>query len=124
MEFNVPLVTATQTTRSGYDSSDVNLTDTSESFGLPHTADLMIAIMTSEELDQLGQVMVKQLKNRYKDPSRYKRFVLGVDKAKMKFYNVEQSAQQDITDNGPVMDESEFGQRMKAEKKFDFNNFK
>ena len=124
MEFNVPLVTATQTTRSGYDSSDVNLTDTSESFGLPHTADLMIAIMTSEELDQLGQVMVKQLKNRYKDPSRYKRFVLGVDKAKMKFYNVEQSAQQDIKDNGPVMDESEFGQRMKAEKKFDFNNFK
>jgi replicative DNA helicase len=124
MEFNLPIVTATQTTRSGYDSSDVNLTDTSESFGLPATADLMFAIMSSEELEQLGQVMIKQLKNRYKDPSRYKRFVLGLDKPKMRFYNVEQTAQKDITDSGPVMDQSDFGQRMKAEKKFDFDNFK
>jgi hypothetical protein len=124
MEFNLPIVTAPQTTRSGYDSSDVNLTDTSESFGLPATADLMFAIMSSEELEQLGQVMIKQLKNRYKDPSRYKRFVLGLDKPKMRFYNVEQTAQKDITDSGPVMDQSDFGQRMKAEKKFDFDNFK
>lgn len=124
MEFNVPVVTATQTTRSGYDSSDINLTDTSESFGLPATADLMFALMTSEELERLGQVMVKQLKNRYKDPSKYRRFVLGVNKNRMQFYNVEQSAQDDIVDDTPAMDNSAFGQRLKAEKAFDFNSFK
>jgi len=125
MEFNVPVVTATQVTRSGYDSSDVNLTDTSESFGLPATADLMFALMSSEELESLNQVMVKQLKNRYSDPAKYRRFVVGVNKKRMQFYNVEQSAQDDIVDDRPVMDNSAFGDGLKAEKKvFDFNNFK
>jgi hypothetical protein len=100
VEFNVPLVSATQTTRSGYASSDVELTDTSESFGLPATADLMFALITTEKLEPLGQIMVKQLKNRYNDPTSNKRFVVGVDRAKMRLYDVEQSAQDDILDSG------------------------
>jgi hypothetical protein len=100
VEFNVPIVSATQTTRSGYGSSDVELTDTSESFGLPATADLMFALISTEELEELGQILVKQLKNRYNDPTIHKRFVIGIDRAKMRLYDCEQSAQNDILDNG------------------------
>ena len=100
VEFNVPIVSATQTTRSGYGSSDVELTDTSESFGLPATADLMFALISTEELEGLGQILVKQLKNRYNDPTIHKRFVIGIDRAKMRLYDCEQSAQNDILDNG------------------------
>ena len=96
VEFNVPIVSATQTTRSGYGNSDVNITDTSESFGLPATADLMVALISTEELEELGQIMVKQLKNRYNDPTIHKRFVVGIDRAKMRLYDCEQSAQDDI----------------------------
>ena len=92
-EFNVPIVSATQTTRSGYGSSDVELTDTSESFGLPATADLMFALIATEDLEAVNQIMVKQLKNRYNDPTVNKRFVLGIDRAKMRLYDCEQSAQ-------------------------------
>jgi len=99
VETNVPIVSATQTTRSGFGSSDVDLTDTSESFGLPATADLMFALISTEELEGLGQIMVKQLKNRYNDPTIYKRFVVGVDRAKMRLYDCEQKAQDDILDN-------------------------
>ena len=100
VEFNVPIVSATQTTRGGYGNSDVELTDTSESFGLPATADLMFALISTEELEGLGQILVKQLKNRYNDPTMNKRFVVGIDRAKMRLYDVEQNAQQDILDNG------------------------
>ena len=100
VEANVPIVSATQTTRSGYGSSDVDLTDTSESFGLPATADLMFALISTEELEQLGQIMVKQLKNRYNDPTIFKRFIVGIDRAKMRLYDCEQSAQEDIIDSG------------------------
>ena len=96
VEFNLPIVSATQTTRSGYGNSDVDITDTSESFGLPATADLMIALISTEELEELGQIMVKQLKNRYNDPTIHKRFVVGIDRAKMRLYDCEQSAQDDI----------------------------
>ena len=99
-EANVPIVSATQTTRSGYGSSDVELTDTSESFGLPATADLMFALISTEDLEGLGQIMVKQLKNRYNDPTIHKRFVVGIDRAKMRLYDCEQSAQDDILDSG------------------------
>jgi replicative DNA helicase len=100
VEFNVPIMSATQTTRSGFGSSDVELTDTSESFGLPATADLMFALISTEELEGLGQILVKQLKNRYNDPTVFKRFVVGIDRAKMRLYDVEQSAQKDILDSG------------------------
>ena len=100
VEANVPIVSATQTTRSGFASSDVDLTDTSESFGLPATADLMFALISTEELEGLNQIMVKQLKNRYNDPTINKRFVVGIDRAKMRLYDCEQSAQEDIVDNG------------------------
>ena len=100
VEANVPIVSATQTTRSGYRSSDVELTDTSESFGLPATADLMFALISTEELEQLGQIMVKQLKNRYNDGNVNKRFIVGIDRAKMRLYDCEQSAQEDILDSG------------------------
>ena len=116
VEFDVPIVTATQTTRSGFTSSDLGLEDTSESFGLPATADFMIALISSEELQDLNQIMVKQLKNRYSDPTKHRRFVVGVDKSKMKLYDVEQSAQQDIVDDGPVFDKSDSGLRIKSEK--------
>lgn len=109
VEKNVPIVSATQTTRSGFSNSDLGLEDTSESFGLPATADFMFAIINSDEMEQLGQLMVKQLKNRYNDPTLLKRFVIGVDRAKMRLYDVEQNAQQDIVDDGPVMDNTAVG---------------
>ena len=125
VEYNVPILTATQTTRGGFNNSDVELTDTSESFGLPATADLMFALIRSEELDELNQVMIKQLKNRYADPSHYKRFVIGIDRAKMKLYDVEDSAQQGLADSGqddgPVFDKTNAGRRVSSEK---FNEFK
>jgi len=100
VEFEVPLMSATQTTRSGFVSSDVGLEDTSESFGLPATADFMFALISTEELEALGQIMVKQLKNRYNDPAQNKRFVVGIDRSKMKLFDVEASAQVDIIDSG------------------------
>jgi len=120
VEFNVPIVSATQTTRSGYGSSDVELTDTSESFGLPATADLMFALISTEDLEGLGQILVKQLKNRYNDPTIHKRFVVGIDRAKMRLYDCEQSAQQDILDNGK---EEEYDYKEKKPKKT-FEGFK
>ena len=101
-EFNVPIVSATQTTRSGYGNSDVEITDTSESFGLPATADLMFALISTEDMEQLGQIMVKQLKNRYNDPTMYKRFIVGIDRAKMRLYDCDQTAQDDIIDAGNI----------------------
>ena len=98
VEFDVPIFSATQTTRSGFTSTDPDLTDTSESFGLPATADLMIALISSDELEELGQIMVKQLKNRYNDPTYNKRFVVGIDRPKMRLYDCEQEAQDDILD--------------------------
>jgi replicative DNA helicase len=118
VEFNVPIVSATQTTRSGFTSSDPGLEDTSESFGLPATADFMFALVSSEELEELGQIMVKQLKNRYNDPSHYKRFVLGVDRSKMKLYDVEQSAQS-LSDSGHDKPVNTFGDRERKTNKFD-----
>ena len=100
VECNVPIVTATQTTRSGFGSTDVDLTDTSESFGLPATADLMFALISTEELEGMNQIMVKQLKNRYNDPTLNKRFCVGIDRAKMRLYDVEESAQTDLIDSG------------------------
>ena len=120
VEANVPIVSATQTTRSGYGSSDVELTDTSESFGLPATADLMFALISTEELEQLGQLMVKQLKNRYNDPTIYKRFIVGIDRAKMRLYDCEQTAQNDILDSGQ---EEEYDYEEKKPKK-SFDGFK
>ena len=120
VEFNVPIVSATQTTRSGYGSSDVELTDTSESFGLPATADLMFALISTEELEGLGQILVKQLKNRYNDPTIHKRFVIGIDRAKMRLYDCEQSAQDDILDNKK---EDEYDYEEKKPKK-SFDGFK
>jgi replicative DNA helicase len=96
VEFNVPIMTATQTTRTGYSNSDVELTDTSESFGLPATADFMFALISTEDLEKLGQLLIKQLKNRYNDPSQHKRFVIGVDRAKMKLFDLDMSAQKSI----------------------------
>ncbi len=100
VEANLPIISATQTTRSGFASSDVDLTDTSESFGLPATADLMFALISTEELEGLNQIMVKQLKNRYNDPTVNKRFVIGIDRSKMRLYDVEQSAQENLSDSG------------------------
>jgi len=121
VEFNIPLISATQTTRSGYGNSDVEITDVSESFGLPATCDFMAALIVSEELDQLGQIMVKQLKNRYNDPSYYKRFVVGIDRARMKLYDVETSAQ-NLMDDSPVMDKTPSGD--KPTSKFNRDKFK
>ncbi len=104
IEFNLPIMTATQTTRSGFSNTDVGLEDTSESFGLPATADLMFALIATEELDELNQVMVKQLKNRYNDPTKFKRFVVGIDRARMKLYDVEESAQDDIMSDMSIPD--------------------
>jgi len=117
VEANVPIVSATQTTRSGYGSSDVDITDTSESFGLPATADLMLALISTEELEELGQIMVKQLKNRYNDPTINKRFVVGIDRAKMRLYDCEQSAQNDILDNGKE-EEYDYEETTDLKKKF------
>jgi len=117
VEANVPIVSATQTTRSGYGSSDVELTDTSESFGLPATADLMFALISTDDLEGLGQIMVKQLKNRYNDPTIHKRFVVGIDRAKMRLYDCEQSAQDDILDSGK--EEEYTYEEAKPKKSFD-----
>ena len=113
VEAEVPIVSATQTTRSGFSNSDPGLEDTSESFGLPATADFMFALVSNEELDSLNQILVKQLKNRYSDPSYYKRFVIGIDRSKMRLYDAEPSAQQQIADTGQVDDEplNSFGTR-------------
>ena len=116
VEANLPIISATQTTRSGFASSDVDLTDTSESFGLPATADLMFALISTEELEGLNQIMVKQLKNRYNDPTIFKRFVVGIDRAKMRLYDCEQTAQEDIVDSG--QEELSTGEKFKAKKSF------
>jgi replicative DNA helicase len=122
VEFSVPVVSATQTTRSGFSNSDPGLEDTSESFGLPATADFMFALVSNEELEALNQILVKQLKNRYGDPNLYKRFVLGIDRAKMRLYDVEESAQQDIADAGiPDKPLNTFGNR---ERRKDFGGLK
>jgi len=121
VEANVPIVSATQTTRSGFSSSDIDLTDTSESFGLPATADLMFALISTEELETLNQIMVKQLKNRYNDPTIYKRFVVGVDRAKMRLYDCEQQAQEDILDNKK---DEEYNEEEKKSSKKSFAEFK
>ena len=121
VETNVPIVSATQTTRSGYGSSDVELTDTSESFGLPATADLMFALISTEELEGLNQILVKQLKNRYNDPTIYKRFVIGIDRAKMRLYDCEQSAQNDLIDTNQ---EEGYTKDEKLKSKSTFADFK
>jgi len=119
VEASVPIVSATQTTRSGFASSDPNLTDTSESFGLPATADLMFALISTEDMEKLNQIMVKQLKNRYNDPTMNKRFVVGIDRAKMRLYDVEQSAQDDIVDDTEIVEYNK-----SEESKAKFNDFK
>ena len=119
VEASVPIVSATQTTRSGFTSSDPNLTDTSESFGLPATADLMFALVSTEDMETLNQIMVKQLKNRYNDPTMNKRFVVGIDRAKMRLYDCEQSAQDNILDDVEVVEYNK-----SEESKAKFNDFK
>ena len=116
VEASIPICSATQTTRSGFASSDPNLTDTSESFGLPATADLMFALVSTEDMEELDQIMVKQLKNRYNDPTINKRFVVGIDRAKMRLYDCEQSAQTDILDDG---DSEEYNKLQESKAKFD-----
>ena len=119
VEQNVPILSATQTTRAGFASSDISMTDTAESFGLPATADLMFAIISTDELEQMGQFMVKQLKNRYADPTRNKRFMIGVDRARMKLFDLDASAQKALTDANidvPVFE--------KAEKESKYDDFK
>jgi len=123
VEFDVPIVSATQTTRSGFSNTDVGLEDTSESFGLPATADLMFALISTEDLEKLGQLMVKQLKNRYNDPTSNKRFIVGVDRAKMRLYDVEQSAQSLIQDTSPEMPDKPINTFGTRERK-DFSGFK
>ena len=113
VEFAVPLVSATQTTRSGYGNSDPGLEDTSESFGLPATADLMFALISNEELEQSGQIMVKQLKNRYNDPGKYKRFVVGIDRSKMRLFDIDQKEQTLVDDGIPVFDKTPSGDKFK-----------
>tara|TARA_R110000851_G_scaffold266819_6_gene419275 strand:+ start:179 stop:1618 length:1440 start_codon:yes stop_codon:yes gene_type:complete len=139
VEHNVPIISATQTTRQGFSSTDIGLEDTSESFGLPATCDFMFALISNEELEQHNQILVKQLKNRYNDPTKYKRFVLGIDRAKMQLYDVEDSAQEDLVENmkhkAPqkveVVEEQAFGfdklkeNRNNENKKYkDFSSFK
>ena len=121
VEFAVPIVSATQTTRSGFTNSDPGLEDTSESFGLPATADFMFALITTEELEQLGQIMVKQLKNRYSDPNNYKRFVIGIDRSKMKLYDAEPDAQNGIIDSGTDIPDKPINTFGNREKKFNKN---
>ncbi len=118
VEFDVPIVSATQTTRSGYSNSDIGLEDTSESFGLPATADLMFAIISTEELESMGQLAVKQLKNRYNDPTYKKRFVIGVDRSKMRLYDVNES-EQTLIDDTPVFDKTATGKAIIDEKAFE-----
>jgi len=121
VEFNVPVFSATQTTRSGYSNTDVGLEDTSESFGLPATADFMFALISTEDLQRLGQMMVKQLKNRYNDPTYKKRFVVGVDRSRMRLYDVEESAQT-LTDDTPVFDNTATGEALVTQRR-DFSDF-
>ena len=127
VEFKVPIWTATQANRGAFNASDVGLENTSDSIGLPMTVDLMLALIATEELDQLGQIMVKQLKNRFGDPNINKRFVVGVDRSKMRLYNVENAAQDDVLD-GPVFDDGKFSEeeeeRKKPKKKFNKDKFK
>ncbi|MAQ91557.1 MAG: DNA primase [Rhodopirellula sp.] len=123
-ECNVPIISATQTTRAGYGSSDVDLTDTSESFGLPATADLMFALISTEELEGMNQIMVKQLKNRYNDLSRNKRFCVGIDRSKMKLYDVEESAQKDLVDSGQGSEEQQIDLVKKFTAKKTFQDLK
>lgn len=124
VEFNLPIVSATQTTRSGFSNTDVELTDTSESFGLPATADFMFALISTEELEGLNQIMVKQLKNRYNDPTLYKRFMIGIDRAKMRLYDLEDIAQSNLADSGQEENEnSNFGMS-KMFKTKDFSGIK
>jgi hypothetical protein len=114
VEFAVPLVSATQTTRAGFGSSDPGLEDTSESFGLPATADLMLAFVSNEELEQSGQIMIKQLKNRYNDPNKHKRFVVGIDRSKMRLYDVNDTDEQSLVDDSiPVFDRTPAGDKFK-----------
>jgi replicative DNA helicase len=122
VEYDVPILTATQTTRSGYGNTDVELTDTSESFGLPATADLMFALISTEELEALNQILVKQLKNRYNDPTANRKFVIGVDRARMKLYDVEERAQRDIIDSG--QDESDEFKPVNRKLSRDFSSIK
>ena len=127
VESSVPIVSATQTTRSAYTSTDVGLEDTSESFGLPATADLMFALISTEELEDLNQIMIKQLKNRYNDPTINIRFIVGIDRAKMKLYDVEQVAQGDIVDSGQdetIFDKSNFGKRLEKKTYEKFSDLK
>ena len=126
VENNLPIVSATQTTRSGFTNSDPGLEDTSESFGLPATADFMFALITNEELESLNQILVKQLKNRYSDPNAFKRFVVGVDRSKMRLYDVEDSAQNGITDSGQDEDPGPINTFGNRESKFnrDFGGLK
>ena len=119
VEYNVPILSATQTTRSGFTSSDIGLEDTSESFGLPATADFMFALIKTDELEELNQIVVKQLKNRYNDPSKYKRFVIGVDRSKMRFYDVDETAQDDVIDT-PVFDKTNVAEKFNMDKFKDF----
>jgi replicative DNA helicase len=123
VEHNVPVVSATQTTRSGYSNSDVGLEDTSESFGLPATADFMFALVSNEELEALNQILVKQLKNRYGDPNDYKRFVVGIDRSKMRLYDAEQSAQADLVDSGQDIPDKPLNTFGNRESKFKNRNF-
>jgi len=135
VEKNVPIVSATQTTRSGYTNSDPGLEDTSESFGLPATADFMIALVRTEDMDLRGQILIKQLKNRYSDPGENKRFFVGIDRVKMRLFDVEETAQADLIDDSrggktkrydSVMDNTKFGMedRERNKPKPKFNNFK
>ena len=118
VEFDLPIVTATQTTRSGYSNSDIGLEDTSESFGLPATADLMFALISTEELEGMGQLAVKQLKNRYNDPTYKKRFVIGIDRSKMRLYDAHEE-DQTLIDDTPVFDKTDNGMNVKK-----FQDFK
>ena len=122
VECNVPIMSATQTTRGGFTSTDIGLEDTSESFGLPATADFMFALISNEEMEELGQILVKQLKNRYNDPTVNKRFVIGIDRSKMLLYDVEMKEQDDLVDNGqePLFDKTSFGVKFKDNKYDDF----
>ena len=122
VEYDVPMVSATQTTRSGYGSTDIGLEDTSESFGLPATADLMFALITSDELEELDQLVVKQLKNRYNDPTIFKRFVIGIDRSRMKLYDCEQEAQEELIDSALQDDDTPVFDRVRGAEKF--NDFK
>lgn len=124
VEFNVPIVSATQTNRGGFNNSDIDLGDTSESFGLPATADFMVALIATEELTAAGQIMVKQLKNRYADPDRYKRFVIGVEKLKMRLFDLDDSEQADIVDDTAAFDRTSSGIRLSEEQKERFRSFK